>query len=823
MNRILRQYTVVPKDLYVERRADRQLRDILNDMERPGYVLVARQMGKTNMLLHAKREYESSKDIYTYIDLSHSFDNELDCFENIVDTIVDTHEDYYKTAKEKISEVRSNKEKSAQRKHLEELRILLKNTENKLVIILDEIDALTKTTYSDNIFAQIRSIYFQRLNYPELSKLTYILSGVMEPSDIIKNPKISPFNIGQKIYLTDFSHEEFKLFIKQAGIDNALSEEILDRIFYWTNGNPRITWDLCYEIEGAIDRIKTINDVDLIVQKIYLTNYNKPPIDNIRDLVIVDKELREAIIQIYYGKEQVLSDQIKNKLYLAGITAYQENNISIKNRIIERSLSLNWLQQIEKQEKDLLQIALEYISREDFSNGLNVFEEFLDRNEFDDDTDPHDVDVIYYQMGYAAYRLQQMDKALNFLLKSKFDEQTNYVFFAKRLNLLGLVYFFQNKIDESLSSFEKIISNKEKIIDDIYLKSLINYSSIIINHDKEKIDEAESIFDRIISEELFVGKKINESLKKSIMTVAYFNKATIFSNESGAIQLLTKSILTAEPNVKCTIYLEILKISKRHKDRSEAIEKIITYLSTKNNRPDNRDLEKSLDFNIDRCSEFLFFILRYYKKRYFDKIKPFLKWYDPNSIANAIGIIASTYMVNNNNSIAAMELMQDIYINIKNKEYNISDELKFNTIRLLALYEDSNKTELKSEYAKIFKTHPPLNIKDDDIYVFFNLIRHYIQRRNYKVVVEYIEIIESVFDKVESNDKWLYTYLLYYKAIVLFNDNKRESLLAAREIITYRQSLSDNVIKEKFNANDMNEILNTARKIIFSLGNKKPN
>jgi hypothetical protein len=61
----------------------------------------------------------------------------------------------------------------------------------------------------DHVFSFIRSVYFSgRSNFPELENLTYLLSGVAEPSEIIKNKDVSPFNIGEKIYLDDFSFEE---------------------------------------------------------------------------------------------------------------------------------------------------------------------------------------------------------------------------------------------------------------------------------------------------------------------------------------------------------------------------------------------------------------------------------------------------------------------------------------------------------------------------------------------------------------------------------------------------------------------------------------
>ena len=58
----LKPCTIIPPELYVIREADKQLRNVLHDMGRPGYILVARQMGKTNLLLNAKRELEDAQD-----------------------------------------------------------------------------------------------------------------------------------------------------------------------------------------------------------------------------------------------------------------------------------------------------------------------------------------------------------------------------------------------------------------------------------------------------------------------------------------------------------------------------------------------------------------------------------------------------------------------------------------------------------------------------------------------------------------------------------------------------------------------------------------
>ena len=102
----LKSYTIVPDSLYVERKADRQLHSIVEAMQRPGYVLVSRQMGKTNLLLRAKRKWENADDLYVYIDMSNIDETEKGCFESLIDTAIDTHEESLGSLREKISILR---------------------------------------------------------------------------------------------------------------------------------------------------------------------------------------------------------------------------------------------------------------------------------------------------------------------------------------------------------------------------------------------------------------------------------------------------------------------------------------------------------------------------------------------------------------------------------------------------------------------------------------------------------------------------------------------------------------------------------------------
>ena len=92
MQKALKAETVIPSELYVERRADKQLAQIVSDMGRPGYVLVSRQMGKTNLLIQAKRNLARDGDLFVYLELSNSFPDARSFFRDVIDVILEARD-----------------------------------------------------------------------------------------------------------------------------------------------------------------------------------------------------------------------------------------------------------------------------------------------------------------------------------------------------------------------------------------------------------------------------------------------------------------------------------------------------------------------------------------------------------------------------------------------------------------------------------------------------------------------------------------------------------------------------------------------------------
>src|SRR5207302_3956006 len=75
---------------------------------------------------------------------------------------------------------------------------------HSIVLFIDEIDAVRSLPFStDEFFAAIRECYNRRTEDPELRRVTFCLLSVATPSDLIRDTRTTPLNIGRRIDLAD--------------------------------------------------------------------------------------------------------------------------------------------------------------------------------------------------------------------------------------------------------------------------------------------------------------------------------------------------------------------------------------------------------------------------------------------------------------------------------------------------------------------------------------------------------------------------------------------------------------------------------------------
>ncbi|MEL6262222.1 MAG: AAA-like domain-containing protein [Cyanobacteria bacterium J06626_6] len=125
--------------------------------------------------------------------------------------------------------------------------ILLKSLpEDEIFIFVDEIDSALALDFPvDDFFALVRFCYNQRAENPIYRRLTWSLFGVVSPSDLIRDPQRTPFNVGRSIELKGLAFEDAKVLAKGLEGYDYDSLQLLRDILEWTQGQPFLTQKLC--------------------------------------------------------------------------------------------------------------------------------------------------------------------------------------------------------------------------------------------------------------------------------------------------------------------------------------------------------------------------------------------------------------------------------------------------------------------------------------------------------------------------------------------------------------------------------------------------
>lgn len=247
---------------------------------------------------------------------------------------------------------------------MSEDRISISRPAERLVIFIDEIDLVRSLDFStDEFFHGIRELYNRRSTDPRYNRITFCLIGVAKPSELVRDPRVTPFNVGRRIDLADFTVKEAlslaKLFV-EAGIasNDEHAERLIDRIIYWTNGHPYLTQKVCAALEREGGN-KTKEDVDRVVNDQFFKPESMQEEPNISDVARRVLELppdgmaHEKYLYVLSERLELLfrrgilsadeGDPILKTLRLAGLTRSSGHSVKLRNRIYERTFNLTWL------------------------------------------------------------------------------------------------------------------------------------------------------------------------------------------------------------------------------------------------------------------------------------------------------------------------------------------------------------------------------------------------------------------------------------------------------------------------------------------------
>lgn len=318
--------------VYIERRVDREA---LSHSQKMHYIQITepRQQGKTSLIYRLRSVLHDRDCIFAYVDAEDlKNDNETAWYQNLAARLgaqLKTSVEYSESLPVDSMTWRS---------FLETLTVsLTTEPQRKLIIAIDEIGSVP-VNWAEGFFRVLREVYTVREFEVHFHRLSFILAGAFDPRNLIQDPKISPFNVAQRINIEDLNFTQVQTLVSRLGLSDNQLDNIADRVCYWADGQPYLTQKLCLylaDTEGDI----TAESVDAAVDRLFLEDINHLP--RIARDIEADSSLSDYACQIIRGGVKfspVVNQQHFHLAYVLGVIKPDKNGCCrVRNRIYERA------------------------------------------------------------------------------------------------------------------------------------------------------------------------------------------------------------------------------------------------------------------------------------------------------------------------------------------------------------------------------------------------------------------------------------------------------------------------------------------------------
>ncbi|MCW3055436.1 MAG: putative Chase2 sensor protein, partial [Chthonomonadales bacterium] len=362
---------------YIVRQADKDLLQGLRAGEFC-YVLNTRQIGKSSLMVRAAHQLRAEGHLVALLDLTAIGQNVTieEWYDGLLTLVAeqlglrDELEDFW-LEHERLGPMQ---------RWMEAIRhVALERRQQKLFLFVDEIDCVRSLPFAtDEFFVGIRECYNRRVQDPVFERLTFCLLGVATPADLITDTRLSPFNIGRRIVLADFTFEEALPLAHGLGTSppkgseaqsaEATSEadaketltaltsdsarSLLKQALDWTGGHPYLTQRLCQALSQAPHPLQT-RDVDRLCRELFLHPQAQNTDDNlafVRNCLLRNEAEASALLDLYQqiraGKKvrEETVNPLHVQLRLSGIVKISQGTLRVRNRIYAQAFDSVWLE-----------------------------------------------------------------------------------------------------------------------------------------------------------------------------------------------------------------------------------------------------------------------------------------------------------------------------------------------------------------------------------------------------------------------------------------------------------------------------------------------
>jgi predicted ATPase len=335
---------------YVPRQADRDLYAGLVQGEYCS-VLTSRQMGKSSLMVQTAARLRQGGVAVAVLDLAAlgqhlTIEQWYDGLLRRIGLPLDLEDDL------EVFWQRSQRLSPLQRWMAALQEVVLVRCAGPVVLFIDELETVRSLPFAaDEFFAALRECYNRRFEVPEFQRLNFCLLGVVTPTELIRDRRATPFDIGRRIELSDFSEAEAAVLAQGLGRPEPARTVLLQRVLYWTGGHPYLTQRLCQAV-AADPTVADASGVDQLCDALYLSARARASDDNLlfvrRWLLHSDADrptLLDLYAEIWSGRRVPFDadNPLIAVLRLSGIVGVTDGSLRVRNRIYERVFDREWL------------------------------------------------------------------------------------------------------------------------------------------------------------------------------------------------------------------------------------------------------------------------------------------------------------------------------------------------------------------------------------------------------------------------------------------------------------------------------------------------
>jgi len=342
---------------YVRRAADRELGRLVRAGEYV-QVMAPRHMGKSSLMARLAEELRGEGRHVAVVDLTQVGARERPD---------DLGRWFYSFAFRLIRQLRlkvdlqewwQDKAVLTNRQRLTELYwdLILESTSGPVTIFIDEMQCLDNFPGVEQLLASIRAAHNARAAEPALARLNFVMLGMSVPEGFDADSEYSPFAVAQPVVLRDFRLHQLDVFGPALGLPAPRAKEALERIHFWTNGQPYLTQKLARAVARAKMREADLEDpafvVDALVYRLYLNPSalrNEPHLSYLHHALTEPRKEHDEILAVYgrvrKGGKVILDPEspAQRRLISQGLLVpTRGGTLAVRSRLYHQVFTARW-------------------------------------------------------------------------------------------------------------------------------------------------------------------------------------------------------------------------------------------------------------------------------------------------------------------------------------------------------------------------------------------------------------------------------------------------------------------------------------------------